>query len=106
MIHPRCLRSRPTAEIRVENAARRDQVNRCIDNNAQQEEAFHGFLKLLGAHGGKMPYGAVDKLVRSYHFNSSKAINLIKISIIVSRISLVNAMVMILQYELCNPRVT
>ncbi len=74
MANPRCLRSRPTAEIRAENAARRDRVQRCMDN-AQQEEAFREFLKLLGAHGGKMPYGAVDKLVHSYHLNGYKAVN-------------------------------
>ena len=42
--------------------------------NAQQEEAFCEFLKLLGANGGKMPYGAVDKLVRSYNANGFKAV--------------------------------
>jgi hypothetical protein len=35
--------------------------------NAPQEEAFHEFLKSLGANGGKMPYGVVNKLVCSYN---------------------------------------
>jgi hypothetical protein len=74
MVNLRCLRNRPTAEIQPENTARRDRVQRCMDN-AQQEEAFREFLRLLGAHGGKMPYGAVDKLVHSYHSNDYKAIN-------------------------------
>jgi hypothetical protein len=42
--------------------------------NAQQEEAFREFLKLLGVNGGKMPYGAVNKLVHSYNANGFKAV--------------------------------
>jgi hypothetical protein len=48
-------------------------VQKCIDN-AQQEEAFQEFLNLLGANGGKVPYGAVNLLVKSYHLNGDKAV--------------------------------
>ncbi len=47
--------SRATAEARVESAALRSRVKRSMEN-AQQEEAFREFLKLLGANGGKIPY--------------------------------------------------
>jgi hypothetical protein len=31
-------------------------------------------LNLLGANGGKVPYGAVGKLIKSYHANGYKAV--------------------------------
>jgi hypothetical protein len=60
----RMSRARPTAEHQVENAARRNQVQKSIAN-AQQEEAFGELLNLLIANGGKVPYGAVGKLIKS-----------------------------------------
>jgi hypothetical protein len=41
---------------------------------AQQEEAFKELLTVIGAHGGKLPYGAMDKLVKKYQGNGYKAI--------------------------------
>ncbi len=42
--------------------------------NAQQEEVFREFLMLLWANGVKMPYGAVNKLVRPYNAYGFKAV--------------------------------
>jgi hypothetical protein len=41
---------------------------------AQQEEAFKELLTVIGAHGGKLPYGAMDKLVKKYQGNGYKAV--------------------------------
>jgi hypothetical protein len=41
---------------------------------AQQEEAFRELLAIMGANGGKVPYGAVDKLVKIYQKNGFKAV--------------------------------
>ena len=65
--------SRATAEARAESAALRSRVKRSMEN-AQQEEVFHEFLMLLWANGGKMPYGAVNKLVRPYNAYGFKAV--------------------------------
>ena len=46
----------------MENAARKCRVKKSIEK-AQQEEAFKEFVAIIGANGGKIPYGAVDKLV-------------------------------------------
>ncbi len=69
----RLSRTQPTAEQRAEDAARRNRVQKSI-MNAQQEEAFGEFLNLLGCNGGKPPYGAVKKLIKSYHVNGYKAV--------------------------------
>jgi hypothetical protein len=41
---------------------------------AQQEEAFKELLKLIGANGGKIPCGSVEKLVKTYNNNGFKAV--------------------------------
>jgi hypothetical protein len=41
---------------------------------AQQEEAFKELLTVIGVHGGKLPYGAMDKLVKKYQGNGYKAV--------------------------------
>ncbi len=64
----------PTIEIWEENAARRDQVQKFIDN-AQQEEAFREFFKLLGTNYGIIPYGTVKNVDHSYHLNGYKAVD-------------------------------
>ena len=64
---------RPLAAERHKNAAQKSRVKKSIEK-AQQEEAFKEFLVLLGANGGNVPYGAVDKLVKSYHENGFKGV--------------------------------
>ena len=64
---------RPSPESRVENAARRVRMKKCLEK-VQQEEAFRELLSIMGANGGKIPYGAVDKLVKTYHSNGYKAV--------------------------------
>jgi hypothetical protein len=44
-------------------------------NRVQQEEAFKELLKLLGANGGKLPYGAMENLVKTYNKNGFTAVN-------------------------------
>jgi hypothetical protein len=41
---------------------------------AQQEEAFKELLTVIGVHGGKLPSGAMDKLVKKYQGNGYKAV--------------------------------
>jgi hypothetical protein len=41
---------------------------------AQQEEAFKELLKLMGANGGKVPYGAMDKLIKTFNKNGFTAV--------------------------------
>ncbi len=41
---------------------------------AQQEESLKELLQLIGANGGKAPYGAVNNLVKKYNTNGFKAI--------------------------------
>jgi hypothetical protein len=48
-------------------------MKKCFEK-AQQEEAFRELLVIMGANGGKVPYGAVDKLVKTYHSNGFKAV--------------------------------
>jgi len=64
---------RPPPEARIENAARRVWMKKCLEK-AQQEEAFRELLEIIGANGGKIPYGAVNKLVKTYHSNGFKAV--------------------------------
>jgi hypothetical protein len=48
-------------------------MKKCLEK-AQQEEAFRELLAIMGANGGKVPYGVVDKLVKTYHSNGFKAV--------------------------------
>lgn len=48
-------------------------MKKCL-KKAQQEEALQELLMIMGANGGKIPYGAVDKLVKNYHSNGFKAV--------------------------------
>jgi hypothetical protein len=73
MVKTRAENKRPPPEIREENAARRVRMKRCLEK-AQQEEAFRELLTLIGANGGKIPYGGVDKLVKTYNKNGFKAV--------------------------------
>jgi len=41
---------------------------------AQQEEAFKELLFMMGANGGKLAYGAMDKLIKKYQANGFKAV--------------------------------
>ena len=52
--------ARPNKEERLENAARR--------------EALKELIKTMGKNGGKAPYGAVDKIVKTYNSNGFKAV--------------------------------
>ncbi len=60
-------------ETQIENATQRVRMKKCFEK-AQQEEAFRELLAIMGANGGKVPYGAVDKLVKTYHSNGFKAV--------------------------------
>jgi len=73
MVKTRAENKRPSPEMREENAARRVRMKRCLEK-AQQEEAFRELLILIGANGGKIPYGGVDKLVKTYNKNGFKAV--------------------------------
>jgi hypothetical protein len=64
---------RPPPEARTENVARRVRMKKCLEK-AQQEEAFRELLAIMGANGGKVPCGAVDKLVKIYQKNGFKAV--------------------------------
>jgi len=61
------------ASEHIENAAHKCRVKKSIEK-AQQEEAFKEFVALIGTNGGKIPYGAVDKLVKTYHKNGFKGV--------------------------------
>jgi len=55
-------------EQHLENAALWQHIKKsCI--KAVQEEAFKELLVLIGAGGGKVPYGAVQKLIKKYQSN-------------------------------------
>jgi len=69
----RSSRKAAAASEHVENAARKCRVKKSIEK-AQQEEAFKEFVALIGANGGKVPYGAVDNLVKVYHKNGFKGV--------------------------------
>jgi hypothetical protein len=73
MVLTRNNNKRPPPEARTENAARRVRMKKCLEK-AQQEEAFRELLSIMGANGGRIPYGAVDKLVKTYHKNGYKAV--------------------------------
>jgi hypothetical protein len=68
---------RPNREERLQNAAQRCRVKKSIEKSiekAQQEEAFKDLNKMIGANGGKVPHGEMDKLVKSYNNNGFKAV--------------------------------
>ncbi len=73
MPNTRSANARPGREERLENAALRSQVKKSYEK-AQQEEAFKELLKLIGANGGKLPYGSMDKLIKKYKDNGFKAV--------------------------------
>jgi hypothetical protein len=69
----RSSKNATAASERIENAAHKCRVKKSIEK-AQQEEAFKEFVALIGTNGGKIPYGAVDKLVKVYHKNGFKGV--------------------------------
>jgi hypothetical protein len=73
VVKTRLSTARPDRQQRLENAARRCRVKKSIDK-AQQDEAFKELLKVLGKNGGKIPYGEMDKLVKTYNLNGFKAV--------------------------------
>jgi len=73
MVATRNNNKRPPPEARTENAARRVRMKKCLEK-AQQEEAIRELLSIMGDNGGRIPYGAVDKLVKTYHKNGFKAV--------------------------------
>jgi len=64
---------RPDRSERLENAARRCRVKKSIAK-AEQDEAFKELLNIMGKNGGKIPYGAMNKLVSNYNKNGFKAV--------------------------------
>jgi hypothetical protein len=60
----RSANARPDREERLENAALRSRVKSSYEK-AQQEEALKELLKIMGANGGKLAYGDMDKLVKN-----------------------------------------
>ena len=60
----RSAKARPGHEEHLENAALRSRVKKSYEK-AQQEEAFKELLKLIGANGGKLPCGSMDKLIKN-----------------------------------------
>jgi hypothetical protein len=63
----------PDCQQHLENAALRTRVKKSYEK-AQQEEAFKELIQLIGANGGKVPYGTVNKLVKKYQLNGFKAV--------------------------------
>lgn len=69
----RSTNARPGREERLESAALRSRMKKGYEK-AQQEEAFKELLFMIGANGGKLPYGAMDKLIKKYQANGFKAV--------------------------------
>jgi hypothetical protein len=69
----RLAKARPSSYERLENAALRNQVKKGYEK-AQQQEAFKELLITIGANGGKLPYGPMDKIVKKYQGNGFKAV--------------------------------
>jgi hypothetical protein len=69
----RLANARPGREERLENAALRIRMKKGYAK-AQQEDAFKELLTVIGVHGGILPYGTMDKLVKKYQGNSYKAV--------------------------------
>ncbi len=63
----------PPPEARTENVAQRVRMKKCLEK-AQQEEAFQELLEIIGANGGKIPYGAINRLVKTYRNDGFKAV--------------------------------
>ena len=74
MVNTRAAATRPNPAERVENANLRKRVKASYEKT-QQEEAFKELLTIIGANGGKVPYGAMDKLVKKFNSNGFKAVN-------------------------------
>jgi hypothetical protein len=73
MVRTRLSSSCPNREERLQNATRRSRVKKSIEK-AQQEEAFKELISLMGANGGKVPFGGLDNIVKTYNQNGFKAI--------------------------------
>ena len=56
--------ARPDHQQHLANAELRNRVKIGYEQ-AQIEEALKELLQLIGANGGKVPYGAVNKLIKS-----------------------------------------
>jgi hypothetical protein len=69
----RSTNAHPGREERLESAALRSRMKKGYEK-AQQEEAFKELLFMIGANGGKLPYGAMDKLIKKYQANGFKAV--------------------------------
>jgi len=69
----RSANARPAPAECLENTALRDRMKKGYAK-AQQEEAFKELQFAIGANGGKLPYGAMDKLVKKYQSNGYKAV--------------------------------
>jgi hypothetical protein len=65
--------AQPDCQQCLENAALRNHVLKVYEK-AQQEEDFKELLQIIGANGGKIPYGAVNKLLKKYKTIGFKAI--------------------------------
>jgi hypothetical protein len=74
MAKTRSTAARPNPAERVENANLRKKVKASYEK-AQQMEAFKELLTVMGANGGKVPYGAMDKLVKKFNGNGFRAVN-------------------------------
>ena len=74
MVKTRTAATRPNHAQHVENANLRKRVQASYVR-AQQEEAFKELLTIIGANGGKVPYGAMDKLVKKFNSNGFKGVN-------------------------------
>ncbi len=73
MARTRLSSARPDCKEHLQNAARRSRVKKSIEK-AQQGEAFKELISLMGANGGKVPYGGLDKIVKTYNQNGIKAV--------------------------------
>jgi hypothetical protein len=66
--------AQPDHQQRKENTALRNRVKKGYEK-AQQEVAFKELLQIIGANGGKIPYGAVNKLLKKYKSNGFNAVS-------------------------------
>jgi hypothetical protein len=69
----RSANARPAPAECLENTALRNRMKKGYAK-AQQEEAFKELQFAIGANGGKLSYGAMDKLVKGYQNNGYKAV--------------------------------
>jgi hypothetical protein len=68
MVRTRLSSARTDREERLQNVAQRSHVK------TQQQEAFKELISMIGANGGKVPYGGLDKMVKAYNQNGFKAV--------------------------------